>query len=92
MQSVNDEYLEATDEYLKAWEKYGSDPLVWRQYLFAEAAHRDYLLNLKAVREEGLKEERENLIRQLREEGIYTDEQIAKLFDTPVELIQGIHP
>ena len=81
-----------TDEFLDAWEKYGSDPLVWRQYIFAEAAHRDYLLNLKAEREEGLakgrKEERENMIRLLRAKGICTDEQIANLFDSPIELIQ----
>ena len=103
MEAVAEKYP-VIDELLDAEKKYRSDPLLLRQYLFAEAAHRDYLLNLKAEREEGEKrghakgikqgrkegrqEERDNMIRLLRAKGICTDEQIANLFDSPIELIQ----
>ena len=80
------------DEFLDAWEKYGSDPLVWRQYVFAEAAHRDYLLNLKAEREEGREEAGRKIAFNLREQGILTDEQIAQVVNLPVEPIEFIDP
>ena len=78
MEAVAEKYP-IVNELLDAEEKYRSDPLLLRQYVLAEAAHRDYLLNLKAEREEGRAEERENLIRQLLAEGICTNEQIANL-------------
>ena len=79
-----------TDEFLDAWEKYGSDPLVWRQYVFAEAAHRDYLLNLKAEREEGREEAGRKIAFNLREQGILTDEQVAQVVNLPVNPVEII--
>ncbi len=58
-------------DYEKA---YRSDPLMMRQYVFAERAHYDYLANLEYEREEGLaqgrKEGREEGFLKGREEGL----------------------
>ena len=105
MQAVAEEYP-VVGELLDAEAKYRSDPLLQRQYDFEERAHKDYILNLRdreelgiakgrkegrqEGRQEGRKEERENIIRTLLADGVYTDEQIAQMFDTPIELIRGI--
>lgn len=65
-------------DYEKA---YRSDPLMMRQYIFAERAHADYLANLKYEREEGFfkgrkegrEEERKAIIRTIRAGGTMTD-------------------
>ena len=95
MQAVAEEYP-VVGELLDVEAKYRSDPLLQRQYDFEERAHKDYLLNLKAEGDDGekrglakgRKEERENIIRTLLADGVYTDEQIAQLFGTPIELIK----
>ena len=77
--------------------KFRTDPLVMRQYIFAERAHYDYLANLELEREEGLKEgrkegrnnERRNLVRTIRAKGTMTDEQIADMLDLPLDFVKN---
>ncbi len=80
------------DDMREAEEKYRSDPLLWRQYIFAEAAHRDYLLTLKAEREEGREEAENEIACNLREQGILTDEQIAQVVNLPAAPSEPIDP
>ena len=89
MEAVAEKYP-VVDELLTAEEKYRSDPLLWRQYKFAERAHLDYLLNLRDEREEGREEGREEVLRTLRSRGVMTDEQLADMFSMPITLIESL--
>ena len=101
MEAVAEKYP-VVDELLEAEKRYRSDPLLWRQYVFAEVAHRDYLMNLKAEREEGREEGillgqeegreegRKDTLRILRAQSGMTDEQIAQMFNMPITLIQSL--
>ena len=92
-------------ELLDYEREFRTDPLVMRQYIFAERAHYDYLANLELEREEGLKEgrkegreegrkegrnnERRNLVRTIRAKGTMTDEQIADMLDLPLDFVKN---
>lgn len=65
--------------------EFRSDPLVMRQYIFAERAHYDYLANLELERED----ERKNIIRTIRAKGVMTDEQIADMLNLPLDFVKN---
>gem|GEM_PF-104765 len=63
-------------DLLEYEKEFRSDPLMMRQYVFAERAHYDYLANLEYEREEGLKEGRREGLKEGRAKGL--EEGIAK--------------
>ncbi len=63
-------------DLLEYEKEFRSDPLMMRQYIFAERAHYDYLANLEYEREEGLKEGRREGLKEGRAKGL--EEGIAK--------------
>lgn len=68
--------------------------MIARDYFINKRARIDFENMLKEVREEGLAEGRreiiEKILRTLRAEGLYSDEQTAQMFGVPIEEVRRL--